>query len=193
MRPRLARFVVTAALALAGWCSPALAAVTADFDGDGILDTATLESGPRPFIRILLSRTNHPIVLPLRERPLRLIAADINRDGRIDLAGVSGRRGLVLFRNDRGGHFTRVRKPIRGRHTGLPFFVSKPYRVHRHSPGASDEAAFDGNNADDGGPVADIYAWVSPPEWIARGLSTSLVSSPRSAPVDSTAPRAPPA
>src|SRR5262249_17308296 len=85
---------------LLGSSVPAAANVRADFDGDGIPDLVTVEAGSSTVIRVSLSSMAPPVFVELRDRPLALIATDINRDGRIDLAGLSRRRGLFLFRNE---------------------------------------------------------------------------------------------
>src|SRR5262245_58744864 len=106
--PRLLFRAVCCALLLLAFGRPARSeSVTADFDGDGVLDTATLEPGGRPIIRVTLSTAAQPLLIVLKEHPVALVAADINRDGLMDLAGMSRRRTLWFFTND-GEGFTRL-------------------------------------------------------------------------------------
>lgn len=121
MLTRLRLLLVAAALVLPQWTVPALAGtvIRADFDGDGVLDTATVTSDARPFVDIAVSGARRPLRVALRERPLSLVAADLDRDGRIDLAGLTPHSGLLLLRN-RGERFVRLRRsnPRRSPDTG---------------------------------------------------------------------------
>jgi hypothetical protein len=112
---------------VSGWCTSAAAAVRADFNGDGILDSATLatlEPGPRPAIHLTLSGGGPSLLLILRERPVTLIAADLDHDGRMDLAGVSRHTGLFFWKNRGDNRFTRVRRPVRGTPRSTPLMLT---------------------------------------------------------------------
>ena len=142
--------IASCALLLLSICRPAhSASVTADFDGDGVLDTATLEPGGRPVIRVTLSSTTQPLLIVLKEHPVSLVAADINRDGLIDLAGMSRRRNLWFFTNDNGEGFTRLRRHVRLRQrSNSQLSVPGPH-VQGHRDPATLDMWLDGPAADD--------------------------------------------
>jgi hypothetical protein len=99
-------------LLLAGPDKASASGIVSDFNSDGFPDIATVVHQPRPQIRVTLSGSAQPIVLHINERPLSLVAADVDRDGRIDLAGSFRSRGIVVFRNHGSGHFRRWGKRI---------------------------------------------------------------------------------
>lgn len=126
MLTRFRLLLVAAVLLLPQWSMPALAGavIRADFDGDGVLDTATVSRGARPVVEITVSRTVRVLRVPLRERPLSLVAADLDHDGRVDLAGLSPRSGLLLLRNG-GGRFTAVHRLNGHRRAGSHGIVAR--------------------------------------------------------------------
>jgi hypothetical protein len=93
---------------LCGLAVPARAAVVADFNRDGVPDTATVVASA-PNIRLSISGIQPPLLLVLKEWPSALVAADVDRDGLIDLAGVSAHHGLFVWKNRDGHRFTRLR------------------------------------------------------------------------------------
>jgi hypothetical protein len=104
---------------LCGLAVPASAAVVADFNRDGVPDTATVVASAPPNIWLSISGTKPPLLLVLKEWPSSLVAADVDRDGLIDLAGVSAHHGLFVLKNRDGHRFTR----LRARHHRSPFAV----------------------------------------------------------------------
>jgi hypothetical protein len=99
-------------LLLAGPDKASASGIVSDFNSDGFPDTATVIREPRPQIRVALSGSSQIIVLHINEQPLSLVAADVDRDGRIDLAGTFRSRGIVVFRNNGSAHFRRWGKRI---------------------------------------------------------------------------------
>ncbi len=141
--------IASCALLLLSICRPAhSASVTADFDSDGVLDTATLEPGGRPVIRVTLSSTTQPLLIVLKEHPVSLVAADINRDGLIDLAGLSQRRNLWFFTND-GEGFTRLRQRARLHQRSSSLLTGPGPHVRGHRDVAALDMWLDGGGADD--------------------------------------------
>jgi hypothetical protein len=167
----LFRVTCCALLALAVSRPARSASVTADFDGDGILDTATLEPGGRPVIRVTLSTAAQPLLIVLKEHPVALVAADINRDGLMDLAGMSRRRTLWFFTND-GEGFTRLHRHVRGRQrSNSTLSVPGPHVRGRREAAtldlwldsrAADDHALDGADARAGPPVIDSCSSLRP-------------------------------
>jgi hypothetical protein len=141
-------FLAALLLAFAGWSLPAHASVRADFNGDGILDTATLEPGSPPVIKVTLSGRSRTLRLVIPERPLSLAAADVDADGRVDLVGTSRSRGLFFWRNRPGERFKseprRLSKKIHLRvRTTAAEVLKKPPRDK------SDDTSIDSAGADD--------------------------------------------
>lgn len=82
--------------------------VTADFNGDGSLDLATIDNYNSYDLVILLGngqgafQTGATYTFPFAERPNAVAAADFNRDGKLDLVVVSGPRVAILLGNGDG-------------------------------------------------------------------------------------------
>ena len=94
-------------LLLAGPVTAAASGIVSDFNSDGFPDIATVVHEPHPQIRVALSGSAQLVVLPISEHPLSLVAADVDRDGHIDLAGTFRSRGIFVFRNHGSAHFRR--------------------------------------------------------------------------------------
>jgi len=94
-------------LLLAGPVKAAASGIVSDFNSDGFPDVATVIHEPHPQIRVALSGSAQLVVLPISEHPLSLVAADVDRDGHIDLAGTFRSRGIFVFRNQGSAHFRR--------------------------------------------------------------------------------------
>jgi hypothetical protein len=108
--------LLAAACALLIWgaVTPALAALQTDFDDDGVINTVTLVTGVRPYIRIAAPGTHEPLVLPLKERVSSIVAIDVDHDGLTDLAATK-RRGLIFWKNQGKGRFTLWHRTVRPR------------------------------------------------------------------------------
>ena len=180
------------ALVLSGWSVPARAAVRADFNGDGVLDSAALEPGSRPVINVTFSGFGRTQKLILRERPVSLAAADIDRDGRVDLVGVSRSRGLVFWRNHPGAVFARA--PRRVNHRRVRQFVStiRNRLHHDRSDGPTDDARDSSDDVRASGAV-DTDTRVSEPAGTTSRLYLTQSTHPRSHSPRTSASRAPPA
>jgi hypothetical protein len=105
---------VAFAFMVLGGVIPARAAVETDFDDDGVINTVTLVSGARPYIRIASEGLREPVVLPLKERVSSIVAIDVDHDGLTDLAATK-RRGLLFWRNHGNGRFTPWQRAARPR------------------------------------------------------------------------------
>jgi hypothetical protein len=190
MLTRARAAIVGCTIWLCGLASPAHAAVVADFDGDGILDTATVVATAHVKICLSISGIDAPLVVALKERPSSLVAADVDRDGLIDLAGISAHHGLFVLRNRDGYRFTRVR--AHRRHPLVETALKGDPRRLQDTPVGDGPAAAD-PTADDpltGGGAGGV------PFDVPHGASTSVqphrspaVANPASRP---SSPRAPP-
>ena len=89
--------------------------VSADFDGDGIADTATVVRGTRGWqIQVRLSRTARLRVLRLPSEVLTIVATDVDADGRIDLGASTRQHGIFAWINYGRGKFNGLpRRPLR--------------------------------------------------------------------------------
>jgi hypothetical protein len=174
-----------------GWCTSAAAEVRADFNGDGILDSATLEPGPRPAIRLTLSGGGPPLLLILRERPVTLIAADLDHDGRVDLAGVSKHSGLFFWKNRGDNQFTRVRRPARGTPRSTPLLLTPGDGLQPPRDPDDELASIVPSHEDHSGALhADDRA--GPPAIVATRVGPTSFRVPRHLTTQSTSSRAPP-
>jgi hypothetical protein len=84
---------------------PARASVIADFNGDGVLDQVVAARSPISGLIVSISGSSTPLVLKLSEPPLSFVAADVDRDGDVDLI-LSKRHGLLVWLNRGRGRFT---------------------------------------------------------------------------------------
>lgn len=103
--------------------------IVSDFNSDGFPDIATVIHEPRPQIRVTLSGSAQLVVLHINEQPLSLVAADVDRDGRIDLAGTFRSRGVFVFRNHGSAHFRPVGRRIHLHSHDRP--TTSPARTNR--------------------------------------------------------------
>ena len=85
--------------------------IVSDFNADGLPDTATIVHAPTPVIRLTLSGGSAPVLLRMAERTVVLVAVDLDRDGRMDLAGRYPGRGIFVLKNG-GTHFAHSFKPV---------------------------------------------------------------------------------
>jgi len=86
------------------------AAIAADFNGDGVLDSVVLPRPPATNIVIHLSGSA-PQILKLSVRIISVVAADIDHDGNLDLSALTERRGLHVWLNKAGhGRFAALKK-----------------------------------------------------------------------------------
>jgi len=132
MRPTRARLLALACIfLLGGSVSPAFAALHIDFDGDGTVDTVSLVSGERPYIRIAFPGAREPLVLPLKERVSSVVAIDVDHDGLTDLAATK-RRGLILWKNHGKGRFTPWHRAVRPRVPMPSTVASAGQGLHPH-------------------------------------------------------------
>ncbi len=142
---RTRTFLVACFLLLWGLAPPAFARTCADFDRDGVPDTATLVGGPHPYIRLTFSRTGGFVLVPVRAHPSSRVAADVDRDGFTDLAGASKRRGLSAWRNCGvtvfARHFVRLRPRVVRRVLGAVMLTTGGRRLHHKSPGDAADLA----------------------------------------------------
>lgn len=143
------RLLAALLLTFSGWSLPAGASVRADFNGDGILDTASLEPGSSPVIHVTLSGLERTLTLVIPERPLSLAAADIDADGRIDLVGTSRSRGLFFWRNRPGARFKSVPRHLAARKIRLPFQTASAEGLHHQSRDESDDSSIDATGLND--------------------------------------------
>jgi hypothetical protein len=98
------------AAALSLTAKPAHAAIAADFNGDGVLDSVVLPRPPATNIVIQLSGSA-PQILKLSVRIISVVAADIDHDGHLDLSVLTERRGLHVWLNKAGqGRFAVLKK-----------------------------------------------------------------------------------
>ena len=89
---------------------PAHAAIAADFNGDGVLDSVVLPRPPATNIVIQLSGSA-PQILKLSVPIISIVAADIDHDGNLDLSALTERRGLHVWLNKAGhGRFAPLKK-----------------------------------------------------------------------------------
>lgn len=176
---------------LCGLAVPAHAVVVADFNGDGVPDSATVVASARPNIRLSISGTPRPLLLTLNEWPSALVAADVDRDGLIDIAGVSAHQGVFVLKNRDGHRFTRLRAR---RHRSLfDRFVKRLVRRVQDDPLDDGPKAADPTSDDqlvDGG--AGGLPLGCPPQRAARvsPRDSTWTTDPASRP---SSPRAPPA
>src|SRR3954463_5708077 len=98
--------------------SPAHAALTADFNDDGVLDAIVLPQPPDTNVVVRISGAA-PQILKLTGRLISIVIADLDHDGHVDLGALSEQRGIHLWMNNRGdGRFTHVqRRTPRGEDT----------------------------------------------------------------------------
>ncbi|GIW39854.1 MAG: hypothetical protein KatS3mg076_0431 [Candidatus Binatia bacterium] len=87
-----------------------LGLVARDLDGDGKVDVAVTSFQDTGFVFVLFGRGDlgfeTPVALPARRRPFRVLAHDVNRDGRLDLVtGNEDSQGLLVFENLGGRSF----------------------------------------------------------------------------------------
>jgi hypothetical protein len=87
-----------------------VAEAVADFNGDGKLDVALVDSGSNNVL-ILLGKGDGtfgmPVYLPVGQNPYGILAADFNNDGKLDLAVANSTDGTVtLLLGDGSGSFT---------------------------------------------------------------------------------------
>ena len=90
--------------------SDLIAEVVADFNGDGKLDAAFVDSGSNNVL-ILLGKGDGtfgmPVYIPVGQNPYAILAADFNNDGKLDLAVANSTDGTVtLLLGDGAGSFT---------------------------------------------------------------------------------------
>src|SRR5438046_5958273 len=167
--------------------SPARAAITADFNGDGVLDSVGLPRPPDTNIVIHVSGSA-PQILRLPGRIVSVVAADIDHDGSLDLSALSESRGLFVSLNKAGhGRFAKLKRHRARRGFGLS------RRSHTSATQAGDDApaaSSDRSGTPDAdapraGPVFD-----APPGNYTVETLLSLSSAPDLG--KSTAPRGPP-
>ena len=167
--------------------SPARAAIIADFNGDGVLDTVDLPRFPDTNIVIHLSGSA-PQILKLSGRIISIVAVDVDHDGHLDLSALSESRGLFVWLNKAGhGRFAKLKKHRAPRGFGF----SRRSHTSATQPGDDAPAASSGQ-----GGVPDADAPRAGPAFdAARGdytVSTPLSISPASHFGKSTGPRGPP-
>ena len=180
-------------LTATAWSVPARAAIHADFNGDGILDTATLEPGSPPAIKVSLSGIGRTLRLVIPERPLSIAAADIDSDGRVDLVGTSRSKGLFFWRNRPGARFKDVPRHLAARKIRLRASTGVAEARHYSSRSKSDDTSVDAAGPDDTPGVVDTS---TPADTFALAGSRLQVSTSPHVPFScqrSSPSRAPPA
>jgi hypothetical protein len=174
------------AAALLFTANSAHAAIAADFNGDGVLDSVVLPRPPATNIVVHLSGST-PQILKLSVRIISVVAADIDHDGTLDLSALTERRGLHVWLNKAGhGRFAALKKH-RAPHG---FGVSRGSRAAPTEPGPDAPAA-----AGDQGGSPDADAPRAGPMFRAPpGTSTvpTLLFTSSADLGKSTAPRGPP-
>jgi len=106
--------------AVANGPEPVYAAVLADQDNDGLLDVLAVTAAGRlqahPAVgRAPLAPPGAPLELAATGAVTQIAAADLDRDGRIEIVVAAGDGRLVGWRaNDRGGHWLGVDLPVHG-------------------------------------------------------------------------------
>ena len=116
---KVAALATSLAAALCLTATPAHAAIAADFNGDGVLDSVVLPRPPETNIVIHVSGSA-PQILKLSGRIISVLAADVDHDGDLDLSALSERRGLHVWLNRAGhGRFAALKKHRAPRGFGL--------------------------------------------------------------------------
>ena len=116
--------------ALAAICiaaTPARAAVTADFNGDGVLDGVVVSEPPRPVIVVSIAGRTEPQILKVAERPIAVVVADVNHDGTPDLTLLFPNRRLRVWLNYGAQGFSPLHPQVH----------SKPAKPRRRGPRGS--------------------------------------------------------
>jgi hypothetical protein len=171
---------------------PARASITADFNGDGVLDTVDPPRFPETNIVIHLSGSAPQVLKKLKKmsgRIISIVAADVDHDGHIDLSlsALSERRGLRVWLNKAGHRRFVALKKHRATH-GVGFSrgsqASPTQRGHDAPMAAGSQSGSPDADAPRAGPV-----FQAPPG--TATIPTLLFTS--SADLgNSTAPRGPP-
>jgi hypothetical protein len=103
-RHRFMLFIMSVLAALCLGAVPARASITADFNGDGVIDVVDIQHVPDEQIIVRVSGAP-PQVLHVRGRILNIVATDFNHDGRLDITALSEHRGILVWLNGRRGRF----------------------------------------------------------------------------------------
>jgi hypothetical protein len=162
--------------------------IVSDFNADGLPDTATVVHTPTPLIRLTLSGGSAPVLLRIAERTEVLVAADVDHDGRMDLAGRYPGRGIFVLKNG-GSRFAHSFKPVDIR----PAARIECCRTQIKVRGLTSEVAFEELTRDQmpSGFLHRCESFASPPS--PRQLSSRQVVVPDSHRWSPLAARAPPA
>jgi hypothetical protein len=112
LRTSLSRVLGWAAVSAALLLQPAVAfaeAIYADFDRDGQRDVVSVAPGSRSTIQVWLSATQTLRHLQLTRPILRIVAFDLDGDGRPEIVASDTDAGLHIWRRTKSGHLKRVR------------------------------------------------------------------------------------
>ena len=126
--------------------------IAADFDGDGLDDRVTVDSGEPSVLHIWLSTTGTTSTIRCAAPVLRIIARDLDGDHRAELIGRDSAAGLHIWTNKRKGFHA--------------------FRPHRIVPGALGRAT---RHSWDDGPPSDTSG-VSGKKALPVGLAFSADS-----------------
>ena len=121
-----ARLVGWAVISAALLVQPATAlaeAVYADFDRDGKRDVVSVVPGSTSTLQVWLSATQTLRHLRINRPILRIVALDLDGDGRPEIVASDTDAGLHIWRRTRNGHLKRVRpRPA----VPIAFSISRP-------------------------------------------------------------------
>ena len=183
---KLGAVVASLVAALCLTANLAHASITADLNGDGVLDAVVLPRPPETNIVIHLSGSA-PQILKLSRRVISIVAADVDHDGDLDLSALSDRRGLHVWLNKAGhGRFAALKK----HHAPRGFGFARRSQTSATQPGddapsaSSDQDGAPDANAPRAGPVFEA----PPRDYIVPTLLSTFSATLGK----TTAPRGPP-
>lgn len=132
--PRLSRWLGLLAFACVLALSPRAARATqrinADFDGDGQRDQVTVDISRSPVVlRVWLSTAQHPWVIHSRRPLLRVVAVDLDGDGKPELVATERGTGLRVWKAV-GGRL----RAVHPRRTGSRLVQRRTGRSFEHDP-----------------------------------------------------------